>query len=69
MHLWKKYDGQIVEFEYKHFPRQSGDTTGGDRPDSYFFVDIRAPELIDIRKEFGFPTNWNLHLTVARTWI
>jgi hypothetical protein len=68
MHLWKKHHGKIIEFEYKHFPRRSGDTTGGDRPDNYFFVDIRAPELMDIRKEFGFPTNWNLHLTVGRTW-
>ena len=34
MHLWKKYDGEEVEFKYKQHPRQSGDTTGGDRPDN-----------------------------------
>lgn len=69
MHLWKKYDGQIVEFEYKHMPRQSGDTTGWDRPDHYWFVDVHAPHLLDIRKELERPCNWNLHLTVGRTWF
>jgi hypothetical protein len=68
MHLWKKYHGEIVEFEYMHNPRRSGDTTGGDRPDNYWFVEVRAPELIDIRKEFGYPCDWKLHLTVGRTW-
>ena len=68
MHLWKKYDGQIVEFEYKQHPRQSGDTTGGDRPDNFWFVEVKAPQLIDIRKEFELPYNWSLHLTVGRTW-
>lgn len=67
-HLWKKYDGQIVEFQYSHNVRQSGDTTGWDRPDHYWFVEIDCPQLVDIRKEFELPYDWKLHLTIGRTW-
>lgn len=68
MHLWKKYDKQIVEFEYSHEVRRSGDTTGWDRPDCYWFVNVYCPQLIEIRKEFELPHDWNLHLTIGRTW-
>jgi len=67
-HLWGAYEGEEVEFKYKHNPRQSGDTTGWDRPDCYWFVDVDAPRLSEIRAEFGFPTNFKHHLTVGRTW-
>lgn len=68
MHLWKKYDGQKVEFEYSHNVRQSGDTTGFDRPDHYWFVEVRCPLLVDIRKELNRPVNWKFHLTIGRTY-
>ena len=68
MHLWRKYHGQRVNFRYSHDVRRSGDTTGWDRPDNYFFLDIHCPELINIRKELDRPTNWNLHMTIGRTW-
>lgn len=68
MHLWKKYDGRRVKFKYKHEVRQSGDTTGHNRPNHYWFVDVDAPFLIDIRKELRRPVDWNLHLTIGRTW-
>lgn len=68
MHLWRKYHGQRVKFKYRHGVRRSGDTTGWDRPDSYWFVDVDAPFLIDIRHELHRPVNWNLHLTIGRTW-
>lgn len=66
-HLWKKYDGQKVEFKYSHNVRQTGDTTN-DRPDHYWFVDVECPFLMDIRTELERPTNWKLHLTIGRTW-
>jgi len=68
MHLWKKYDRMEVEFEYSHNVRQSGDTPGCDRPDHYWFVDVRCPMLKTIREELERPTNWNFHLTIGRTW-
>ena len=69
MHLWKKYNGQKIEFKYRHNPRVSGDTTGNDRPDHYWFIDVDCPLLLDIRKELQRPSDWNLHLTVGRTWF
>jgi len=67
-HLWKKYDGQRVEFKYKHHVRQSGDTTGSDRPDYYWFVEVDCPLLKQIRDEFGFPSDWKQHITIGRTY-
>jgi len=68
MDLWKKYNGQKIEFEYSLNVRRSGDTTGWDRPDSYWFVEVKCPLLTQIRDEFGFPSNWNQHITIGRTW-
>jgi len=67
-YFWKKYDGQRIEFKYKHHVRQSGDTTGNDRPDSYWFVEVDCPLLKQIRDEFEFPSNWKQHITIGRTW-
>lgn len=61
MYLWKKYDGQKVKFRYKHDVYQAKKT-------HFWMIDVDCPFLLDIRREFGFPTNWNLHLTIGRTW-
>jgi len=68
MDLWKKYDGQRIKFKYKHEVRQSGDTTGWDRPKHFWFVEVDCPLLKQIRDEFGFPSDWKQHLTIGRTW-
>ena len=68
LHLWKKYNGQKIEFEYDINVRQSGDTTGNDRPNHYWFVDVTCPLLKQIRDEFGFKSDWKQHLTIGRTW-
>jgi len=56
-YLWKRYDGRVVDIEYNHFVERSG---------SFWFVEVRCQELKKIREEFGFPTNWPLHLTIGR---
>jgi len=66
--LWKKYDGQKIDFKYSLNVRQSGDTTGWDRPSHYWFVEIDCPQLKQIREEFGFPSDWKQHITIGRTW-
>lgn len=66
-HLWKKYDGMKLEFQYRHNPRYSGDTTGDGRPDNFWFVEVNCPTLMAIRTELKRPTNWSLHLTVGKT--
>jgi len=68
MDLWKKYDGQEIEFQCSLKVRQSGDTTGFDRPDSYWFVEVECPLLKQIRDEFGFRSDWKQHITIGRTW-
>jgi hypothetical protein len=62
----KKYQNERVEFEYSHLVRISGDTTGQDRPDSYYFLDVWCPRLIDIREDLGLPTYFKFHLTIGR---
>lgn len=66
--LWKKYHGEIIEFEYKHGVRQSGDTTGWDRPDNFWFVDVISPRLNEIREELELKTGWKFHLTVGKIY-
>lgn len=69
MHLWKKYQGKTFNFEYAHVgqfyavpPRK------GEAPGIFFIVDVESPELLNIRREFGFKTDWKLHLTFGRTY-
>ena len=68
MHLWKKYHGETIKFNYSHVIRRSGDTTGNDRPDCFWFVEVESPELTNIRKELELPYNWKLHLTIGRSY-
>lgn len=68
MYLWNKYNGLEVEFEYCHNVRISGDTTGGDRPDCYYFIDVKCDIGIEIRKELNLPFNFGLHMTIGRIW-
>lgn len=68
MHLWKKYQNEKFNFEFDLNLRHSGDTTDGDRPGHFWFVNVECPELIDIRKELELPYNWKLHLTFGRQY-
>jgi hypothetical protein len=67
-HLWKKYDGEIITFEYEHNVRWSGDTTTGDRPEWFWFVDVRCPRIDEIRAELGLKTFFKYHMTIGRTY-
>lgn len=66
-HLWRKYNGQWINFRYSPVVRHSGDTTH-DRPGNYWFVEVECPELSRIREEYGFPCKWKYHLTIGRTY-
>lgn len=77
MHLWKKYDGKIVQFKYSNNLRYSGDKpvkfidgrTAEVDPDKhgvYWFVDAVCDTGKRIRDEFGFPSHWSFHITVGR---
>ncbi len=59
MHLWKRYNGKEVTFQYEHNPRRSG-------RDDYWTVEVVCPELTNIRKELKRPHNWPLHLSIGK---
>lgn len=71
-HLWKKHDGEKVEFEYSHIVRRSGDTTPGFRPDQFWFLDVWCDQLNEIRRNLGLKARhddgrpFHYHLTVGR---
>lgn len=60
--LWKKYQGKKLDFKYSNLVFQA------DKKPEFWYVTIECPSLKDIRKEFGFPYDWNLHMTIGRTW-
>ena len=57
-----------IEFSVCHNVRQSGDTTGWDRPENYWFVDVFSQDLSNIMVELGFPEKEKYHLTIGRTY-
>ena len=65
---WGKHDNQIIAFNVKPDVRQTGDTTGWDRPDNYWFVDIFSAELSAIKQELGFAPKEKYHITIGRTY-
>lgn len=69
MHLWKKYQGKQFEVQYPDVDQIYA--TGPRRDEAaglFFIVDVECPELIEIRKEFGFKYDWKLHLTFGRMY-
>lgn len=70
MHLWKKYHNKKVQFKYSHFPRFNGDTkiVTKHKSGAFWFLDVDAPFLTDIRKELQLPYDWKLHMTLGRRW-
>lgn len=67
--MWKKYQGEVVQFRYSPVVRQAGDTTGETEEKGHFwFVDVWAPRLLVIRNELGLRTHHGFHLTVGRVY-
>jgi hypothetical protein len=55
---WKKYDGQIIKFQYDGFIKDDG---------SYFWIEVKSEELERIRRELGLTSTpkWPFHLTIG----
>lgn len=65
--VWGRHDGREVDFWLVPFMRQSGDTTGWDRPNNYWFVRTHCPWQKRIHRECGgFAPTPRGHLTIAR---
>ena len=57
-HLWKKYDGEPIEFEYIPVVRGNG---------QHFWLDVHCERALEIRTELGLPyqPDYGLHLTIG----
>jgi hypothetical protein len=64
-YLWKKYDGNSVDFLYEHGEIRSHPDPSGGR---FYWVDVECPHLAYIRKEMGLPVGWRFHITIGRTY-
>jgi hypothetical protein len=70
--LWKKYHRKKVKFDYDPVVRRTGDTTGNDRPGTFFFLDVYFDLYLVLRGELGLQTErdgvpFKGHLTIGRT--
>ena len=58
MQLWNKlHAGKKINFVYTH------EVYGNDE---YWWLNVYAPELFEIRQEFNLPINFGFHLTVGK---
>lgn len=68
--LWKKYDGQKATIQYAFAPYRC--PIGFDRSatnERCWAVRVKSDKLLNIRREMGLPSQWNLHLTVGREYV
>lgn len=69
MHLWKKYAGQTISFQYEHvgnfYMRRN---KKGEAAGTFFIVSVKCDKLLDIRNEFGFKSDWPMHLTYGKLY-
>jgi hypothetical protein len=57
-HLWFKYEGLEVEFNYEYFVKNN---------DVYFWLEVKCDFLLNLREELGLPRNpeFGLHITIG----
>lgn len=70
-HLWKKYQGQHIEFQYAHVGHYKKVRTGlSDAQDDgwYYLVEVECQMMEDIRHELKLKTGWTFHITFGRTY-
>lgn len=57
MHLWKKHEGEIVEFEYAPVPRQHW---------QFWSLPVYGDHLQEFRRELGLKDEKDFHITIGR---
>lgn len=65
-HLWGKYHNEVVDIEISHYVKQAKNSINEEDIGKLWFVEVNSDDLIKIRKELEFPTNWPLHMTIGR---
>ncbi len=66
MHLWKKYHGAIIDVSFDNNVKQATFSLNANDAGKLWYVKAYSDELTNIRKEFGLPFNWPLHMTIGR---
>lgn len=61
-HLWERYNGKKVEFEYLYPPETDG---------YYVWLNVLCPELLDMREELGLPRDpeFPLHVSIGHMGV
>lgn len=69
--LWKKHQGEKIEFEYSPEVFRQDNETG---PNHFWYIDVWSERLNEIREELGFKIVFEggkeikYHLTIGRTY-
>lgn len=63
--LWNKYHKWEIDFEYQHGVIDS--VKDKDQPGTFYWIDVKCPQLNEIRSELGLITGRSFHLTIGRT--
>ena len=70
-----RFNGLKVTVSYTNHIRQTGDTTGGDRPDHFWFVEAYSECVMGIRNMLRLPVadsrtgrGFSSHITIGRTY-
>lgn len=65
--MWKKRQGQRVEFIYEHGDIQV--SKDKDAPGWFHWIRVHCPTVDEIREELGLVTSWKTHhITIGRTY-
>lgn len=68
-HRWGLYNGRKVSIQYSHVVRQSGDVPVANvHNNKIWFIDAKCSVFTDIRNGFGFPSDWNQHLSIGKVY-
>lgn len=63
--LWKKYQGEIVDYEYSNIIKKAKDSKN---PGHFYFIEVWSKRLDEIRNELGLPYHPKYHITIGRNY-
>lgn len=68
--LWRKYEGEEVEFKYGVVIHNSGENTTRKTPDIHWYINCECPRLDEIRRELGLWRGYEkYHLTIGKSYV
>jgi hypothetical protein len=67
-HLWKKYQGEVINFKYFGSPKKADGQGRKNEIGDFWVIEVQSERLNQIRQELGLRCGWNYHITVGRIW-